>query len=996
MLVSRSVLLFLSLGGMSLAVEKPDYNFDVRPILSYNCFACHGPDRENQKGGLRLDLRDAATQPAKSGETAIVPGNPDASTLISRILSTDAEEVMPPPKSHKKLSKRQIEILRQWIASGADYQPHWAFIPPQQISPPHIPAQLTTPNPIDAFIRHRLLSVGLSPSPEAPRHILLRRAALDLTGLPPSPDDVAAFNADQRPDAFERAVDRLLASPHFGERMAVDWLDAARFADSNGYQVDRDRELWPWRDWVIRAFNENMPFDQFTIEQLAGDLLPNSSLNQRIATGFHRNHMLNEEGGVLADEFLAEYTADRVETTAAVWLGQTFNCARCHDHKYDPFTQKDFYSLKAFFHNVPENGVGQYGSNIRVNAPPFVRLPSPNLEAKLADLRAAAKAVADQIATLKTRAAADSVTWADRLIDKTVSWVTLGQTRDSKAEPHVVAPDKPTSLRVTVPVPLAQPPTTAFLVELSAPEQSGTLDHLAVRLLHREKAGAKPTPLPLKGAATPESLPAAESAKAASTAPGARLPLVLKPNSTLRLAFEPESPLDPAKAGTVELEIIVTKPSAVINVTTSASTADPELLVGPEIVVAAKVPVKQRTPKDRQLLETAFLSRLPENKTLTLEAERLRKQINDTELEIPTSLVMEEMNQPRATHVLLRGAYDRKGEQVTAATPTVLPPLPDDAPKNRLGLARWLVDTKNPLTARVTVNRLWQMLFGTGLVKSSEDFGAQGDLPSHPKLLDWLATDFMQSGWNVKRLLRQIVTSATYRQSSVVTPESLDKDPENRLLSRAPRVRLAAEAIRDQALSASGLLVRTLGGPSVKPYHPAGLYEQVTAGNGYNKYIPGKGADLYRRTLYTYWKRSVPHPAMLVFDAPFRETCTLRRPRTNTPLQALNLMNDPTYVEAARFIGQRMLRDGGPTPALRITHAFNLLLAREPSATEQGLLVQSLERYLATFSADPAAAKALLDVGDTKPDPELNPIELAAYTTLANTLLNLDETITRQ
>jgi hypothetical protein len=981
---------------MSLAVEKPDYNFDVRPILSYNCFACHGPDRENQKGGLRLDLRDAATQPAKSGETAIVPGNPDASTLISRILSTDAEEVMPPPKSHKKLSKRQIEILRQWIASGADYQPHWAFIPPQQISPPHIPAQLTTPNPIDAFIRHRLLSVGLPPSPEAPRHILLRRAALDLTGLPPSPDDVAAFNADQRPDAFERAVDRLLASPHFGERMAVDWLDAARFADSNGYQVDRDRELWPWRDWVIRAFNENMPFDQFTIEQLAGDLLPNSSLNQRIATGFHRNHMLNEEGGVLADEFLAEYTADRVETTAAVWLGQTFNCARCHDHKYDPFTQKDFYSLKAFFHNVPENGVGQYGSNIRVNAPPFVRLPSPNLEAKLADLRAAAKAVADQIATLKTRAAADSVTWADRLIDKTVSWVTLGQTRDSKAEPHVVAPDKPTSLRVTVPVPLAQPPTTAFLVELSAPEHSGTLDHLAVRLLHREKAGAKPTPLPLKGAATPESLPAAESAKAASTAPGSRLPLVLKPNSTLRLAFEPESPLDPAKAGTLELEIIVTKPSAVINVTTSASTADPELLVGPEIVVAAKVPVKQRTPKDRQLLETAFLSRLPENKTLTLEAERLRKQINDTELEIPTSLVMEEMNQPRATHVLLRGAYDRKGEQVTAATPTVLPPLPDDAPKNRLGLARWLVDPKNPLTARVTVNRLWQMLFGTGLVKSSEDFGAQGDLPSHPKLLDWLATDFMQSGWNVKRLLRQIVTSATYRQSSVVTPESLDKDPENRLLSRAPRVRLAAEAIRDQALSASGLLVRTLGGPSVKPYHPAGLYEQVTAGNGYNKYIPGKGADLYRRTLYTYWKRSVPHPAMLVFDAPFRETCTLRRPRTNTPLQALNLMNDPTYVEAARFIGQRMLRDGGPTPALRITHAFNLLLAREPSATEQGLLVQSLERYLATFSADPAAAKALLDVGDTKPDPELNPIELAAYTTLANTLLNLDETITRQ
>ncbi len=995
MLVSRSVLLFLSLGGIALAVDKPDYNFDVRPILSDNCFACHGPDRENQKGGLRLDLRDAATQPAKSGDTAIVPGNPNSSSLISRILSTDTDEVMPPPKSHKKLSPKQITLLQQWIASGADYQPHWAFIPPQQTSPPQLPAQLTTPNPIDAFIRQRLLSVGLHPSPEAPRHILLRRAALDLTGLPPSPDDVAAFNADPRPDAFERAVDRLLASPHFGERMAVDWLDAARFADSNGYQVDRDRELWPWRDWVIRAFNANMPFDQFTIEQLAGDLLPNPSLNQRVATGFHRNHMLNEEGGVLADEFLAEYTADRVETTAAVWLGQTFNCARCHDHKYDPFTQKDFYSLKAFFHNVPENGVGQYGSNIRVNAPPFVRLPSPNLEQKVADLKAAAKAVADQIAALKTRGASESATWAERLLGKAVTWVPLRRTSDSKAEPHTVAPDNPASLRVAVPVPLSQPLSTAFLVELNA-DTAATLDNLSVRLLHREKGGAKPTTLPLRGAATAESLPTTESAKAASPAPGSRLPLALKPSSTLRLAFEPESPLDPAKPGTVELEITVTKPSSTIHVTAASSTADPELLVGDEIVAAAKLPAKQRSPKERQLLETAFLSRLPESKTLAVEAERLRKQINDTELEIPTSLVMEEMKQPRPTHVLLRGAYDRKGELVTAATPSVLPPLPDDAPKDRLGLARWLVDPKNPLTARVTVNRLWQMLFGTGIVKSSEDFGAQGDLPSHPKLLDWLATDFMQSGWNVKRLLRQIVTSATYRQSSVVTPESLEKDPENRLLSRAPRVRLPAEAIRDQALSASGLLVPTLGGPSVKPYHPAGLYEQVTAGNGYNKYTPGKGADLYRRTLYTYWKRSVPHPAMLVFDAPFRETCTLRRPRTNTPLQALNLMNDPTYVEAARFIAQRMLRHAGPNPARRIAHAFNLLLAREPSTTEQDLLVQSLNRHLATFTANPAAATALLDVGDTKPDPELDPIQLAAYTTLANTLLNLDETITRQ
>jgi hypothetical protein len=997
--MSRASLLFLifTVPVGALSENKPDYNFEVRPILSDNCFACHGPDRENLKGGLRLDLREAATKPAKSGDIAVVPGKPESSTLITRIQSTDADEVMPPPKSHKTLSAKQIDTLRRWIASGADYQPHWAFIPPVRATPPTLPAKLATANPIDAFIRKRLIDAAINPAPEAPRHILLRRVALDLTGLPPSADDVTAFSSDSRPDAFERAVDRLLASPHFGERMAVDWLDAARFADSNGYQVDRDRELWPWRDWVIRAFNENMPFDRFTIEQLAGDLLPNASLDQRIATGFHRNHMLNEEGGVLSEEFLAEYTADRVETTAAVWLGQTFNCARCHDHKYDPFTQKDFYSLKAFFHNVPENGVGQYGSNIRVNAPPFVRLPNPELEAKVTALKNSAKTVADEIVALKTRATSESGAWADRLLANSVTWVPLRQDGAPQAGPHSLAPENPASLRATFPVPSTPTPVTSFLIELAAATESpASLDNLTVRLLHRDKPGSKPTPITLRGAATSASLPATEAAKAVSNAPGSRLPLTLKTESVLRLAFELETPMSPDKTGLLELEINVTKPSGTLRLNAASSTSNTELLVGAEIIAAAKVPITQRNPKDRLLLETAFLQRLPENKALTAEAERLRKQISDTELEIPTTLVMEEMKQPRATHVLLRGAYDRKGEMVTAATPRVLPPLADDAPPNRLGLARWLVSGNNPLTARVTVNRLWQMLFGTGIVKSSEDFGAQGDLPSHPELLDWMAQDFIQSGWNVKRILRQIVTSATYRQSSVVTSESLAKDPENRLLSRAPRVRLPAEAIRDQALVASGLLVRTLGGPSVKPYHPQGLYEQVTAGNGYNKYIPGKGSDLYRRTLYTYWKRSVPNPAMLVFDAPFRETCTLRRPRTNTPLQALNLMNDPTYVEASRLLGQRMLLEAGNSPELRITHGFRLLLARNPSHPELEVLKRALERHMASFAADPVAAKALLDFGDTKSDASLDQTQLAAYTTLASTLLNLDETITRQ
>jgi hypothetical protein len=980
-----------------IASAKPDYNFEVRPILSDNCFACHGPDRENLKGGLRLDLPEAAFAPAKSGERAIIPGKPDSSTLIQRILSSDPDEVMPPPKSHKKLTASQIETLRQWISAGAEYQPHWAFIPPKSHTPPALPAPYTTPNPIDAFVRHRSLLAGLRPSPEAPRHTLLRRAALDLTGLPPTPEQTAAFLNDPQPDSFERAVDRLLASPHFGERMAVDWLDAARFADSNGYQVDRDRELWPWRDWVINAFNQNMPFDQFTLEQIAGDLLPNPTLQQRIATGFHRNHMLNEEGGVLADEFLAEYTADRVETTAAVWLGQTFNCARCHDHKYDPFTQKDFYSLKAFFHNVPENGVGQYGNNIRVNAPPFVRLPRPEVEARIATLKESAKQVGEQINALKANAARETLSWAQRLTTASVEWIQIHSATSSSDPTLHLDPTHPNSLKRSVKI--APQPTahTAFRIQLTASgDRTVTVENLLVRLIHHEKSSGKPAPLALKGASAPDAIPAPEAEKAVSTAQKAKLSLTLAPQTPNTLVVEPETPIPQDKLGSLEIEITVVKPSSPLTVTLASTISDPRLLVPREVIDSANVPEPKRTAKDRQLLESTFLNRSIENRTLTAESERLRKQINDTELEIPTTLVMEEMKQPRPTHILLRGAYDRKGDAVTAATPAVLPPLPADAPKNRLGLARWLVDRSNPLTARVIVNRFWQMLFGNGIVRSSEDFGAQGDLPSHPQLLDWLAQDFMNSGWNVKRLLRQIVTSATYRQSSVISVDAAEKDPENRLLARAPRIRLPSESIRDQALAVSGSLVRTIGGPSVKPYHPQGLYEQITAGNGYNKYTAGKGSDLYRRSLYTYWKRSVPNPAMLVFDAPFRETCTLRRPRTNTPLQALNLMNDPTFVEASRMLGQRMILEGGPDPAHRISHGFKQLLIREPRPPEIERLAQSLEKYLAHFANDPAAAKALLDVGDTRPAPDIDPVQLAAYTALANILLTLDETITRQ
>ncbi len=761
----------------SSRAAKIEFNRDIRPILSDACFHCHGPDKNVRKGELRLDVREEAIKAAESGEFPIVPGQPGKSELVRRILSDDRDEQMPPAKAHKTLTAAQKDRLRMWIAQGAEYQIHWAYLPVKRPAAPALAA-----HPVDAFIRQRLAAEKLQPAPEAYKSTLIRRVTLDLTGLPPTPAEVDAFVNDAAPGAYERVVDRLLASPHFGERMAVDWLDAARFADTNGYQVDRDRTLYAWRDWVIEAFNENKRFDQFTIEQIAGDLLPDATRDQRIATGFHRNHMINEEGGITPEEFLAEYTADRVETTATVWLAQTFNCTRCHDHKFDPFTQRDFYSLKAFFHNVSEKGVGDYSKPASMSSPPFLPLPAPEMEAKIAAL---------------------------------------------KADIHQASRD--------------------------------------------EEPGEKE------------------------------------------------------------------------------------------------------------------------------RAAELTKTLTQIEKSIPVTMVMDEAK-PRDTFILLRGEFDKNGEKVTATTPASLPPMHAELPRNRLGLARWLVDPANPLPARVTVNRFWQMLFGTGLVRTAEDFGSQGEPPSHPDLIDWLAAEFISSGWDVKAMVRMLATSETYRQSSKLTPAAHERDPDNRLLARGPRFRLQGEFVRDQALAASGLLVRKIGGPSVKPYHPPGIYEQVVnqRDNPKATYTQDSGEALHRRSLYTYWKRSVPNPAMLIFDAPFRETCTLRRPRTNTPLQALNLLNDPTYVEASRLLAQRMLREGGESPESRLAFGFRLVTARTPRPAEMAILKASLERTLREFQSDPASATSFLKVGEAATDATLSAPELAAYTTLASTLLNLDEAVTKE
>lgn len=944
----------LVLGSALISAEaraaELSFNRDIRPILSDNCFYCHGPDKNNRKGDLRLDVREELIK--------LGPQN-----LIERITTTDADDLMPPAESHKTLSAKQKNTLKQWIAEGAKYEPHWAFVPP--VKP-------KSGNLIDDFIRAELKKHGLQPAPKASRETLMRRLALDLTGLPPKVSDEADLND---------FIDRLLQSPHYGEHMAVGWLDAARFADTNGYQVDRDRELWPWREWVIKAFNANMPFDQFTIEQIAGDLLPGATLDQKIATGFHRNHMLNEEGGIIAEEFLAEYTADRVETTAAVWMGQTFNCCRCHDHKFDPFTAKDFYAMKAFFHNVPERGVGLYSNPVRTNAPPFVKLPAPELEATLAALNAKLKPVEDQ---LKGLAAGDLEPWAKKLAVTKIDWQPLEPQKATGGDnpPQItdkavlIGPQETRANNIVIKAKLPAGKITAIRLECSTTAPSASFQWSELKVGKSKLHAIDAT-----------------HANVLDNDRKTKSVLSVAPDKPVQALFELEKPLEGAE---VAISIGVENAGGPSQWRLFATTNATELIAPASIVTIAQKEAAKRTAAERRQLASFRLAQMPEHRRLSEEAAALKKEIAAAEAEIPTTLVMEEQKEMRPTFILMRGAYDKPGEKVVAATPGVLPALAADLPRNRLGLAKWLVSRENPLTARVIVNRFWQHFFGTGLVRTSEDFGSQGEPPSHPELLDWLAVTFQESGWDVKKLVKLIVTSETYQQSS--RHSSDQSDLSNQWLSRGPRHRLSAEVIRDQALAASGLLVEKIGGPSVKPYHPPGLYEQVVAQRDNPKatYQQGSGDDLHRRSLYTYWKRSVPHPGMLLFDAPFRETCALRRSRSNTPLQALNLMNDPTYVEAARFLAQRMIKEGGTSIESRLTHGFHLLLGRKPSPQEIQVLNAAVERSIKDFTKDAEAAKQLLTFGEAKTDDKLSPAELAAYTTVASTLINLDETITKE
>ena len=1017
----RPACLILLLCGMS-AVRAEEtrlrFNRDIRPILSNKCFRCHGFDEKGRKGDLRLDKREDAIA-SREGKPVIVPGKPQESSLLQRINTSDADDLMPPPDSKLSLSAEEKNVLRRWIAEGAEYEAHWSLIPPKLSAP--------TQRSVDDFILARLKQEGLQPSPEASRETLLRRVSFDLTGLPPTLAEIDAFLADQDPRAYERAVDRLLASQHFGERMAVEWLDAARYADTNGYFGDKTRSLWPWRDWVIDAYNRNLPFDQFTIEQLAGDLLPNATTAQRIATGFNRNHMANNESGIIDEEYRVEYVADRLETTGTTWLGLTIGCARCHDHKYDPITQREFYQLFAFFNNVPESGLIKAD-----NSPPVLSVPSAQQEQELKRLTADTQQAEREFEPFKAALRQQISDWEktaatslppsptaqlkahfsfDGRIDAKhfgTSFVfqdaILGQSAKFDATQHAEWTGTfDTDAAWTVGLWLTADTSLSGVFSKIEPEgrrrgfeviwQKGRFQiNLvsqwgtdAIELVTQEPVTSK------------KWHHLVVSHDGTRRAEGLRVFLDGKPAATKIMNDTLKGPTacsEPLRIGRRDANLGFYGQLDELRLLQKAMDAQEteswfwsERLRG----IAAR-PEAKRNAADVTLLQDWFVEHHADAPTRMAHQRVRESKVAEATLResIPTTLVMQEMPSPRKTHLLTRGQYDHPADEVRPGVPASLSPWPQESPPNRLGFARWLVSTDNPLTARVAVNRLWMQCFGEGLVRTVNDFGSQGEAPSHPELLDWLALRFMQSGWDVKAMLKLMVMSSTYRQSSQFSA----RDPSNRLLARGASFRLSAEMVRDQALAVSGLLVSKIGGPSVKPYQPPGLWEAVSY-NGEETYVPDADAGLWRRSLYTFWKRQSPPPALLTFDGPTREKCTARRARTNTPLQSLVLLNDETYIEAARVLATWAQSLKG-SESEKLALAFRRVTSRAADPAELQQLTGLLSRQRARFAADQEAAAKLIAAGASAHGKDLNPVELAAWTLTLHALLNLDETITRR
>ncbi len=1048
--------LFAALLGAAAAIPAAKsaqirirYNRDVRPILAENCFTCHGPDSAARKAGLRLDKLAEATMD-RGGHAAIVKGKPEASEVVRRI--TGQGSIMPPAAGHKKLTSQQVSVLKQWIAQGAEYELHWAYQLPVRPALPAVRNSAWVRNPIDRFILARLEKEGIAPAPEADRRTIARRLSLDLVGLPPDPADVEGFVGDKSPNAYEKLVDRYLASLHWGEHRARYWLDAARYADTNGIHFDNYREIWSYRDWVIRAFNQNMPFDEFTVEQLAGDLLPNHTMDQEIATGFNRCNITTNEGGAIEEEYKVLYARDRTETTSQVWLGSTLGCAVCHDHKFDPFLQKDFYSMSAFFNNTTQPVMD---GNIQ-NTPPVIIVPREEDRGRFTAIGSEIAAARKKAEDRKQQAGADFGRWSStvdraalvstlptdklsfhaslaegqgRSLQATLggSAITLTALADPKwADGGAVSPKAfqraPGS---SVEVPTAgdydrnQAFSCAAWVKIPAADTGGAIvsrmddqhdyrgwdlwlegGRVGTHIINKWPANALKTvtndPLTpgtwhhvcitYAGTANTSGVHVYVDGTARPTSDQANM---LKDTIRTQVPFKIGQRSTTAGVDGTSIQDVRLYGKAL-------SAEDVTLLArGTRASYLLSRGTAQLAPADKEELFTWWLIgsdaayRDLSGKAVALENEERAIRGRGTEAH-----VMHERSEDAMAYLLARGEYDKRKEKVTPLTPGVLPPLPADLPKNRLGLAKWLVRPEHPLTARVTVNRFWQELFGQGIVVTTGDFGVTGSPPTHPELLDWLAVEFREQGWDIKRFFKLLVTSATYRQSAIVTPRKSLMDPKNKLLSRGPRFRMDAEMVRDYALAASGLLSPKIGGPSVHPYQPAGVWEAVAIiGSNTRDYKQDMGESLYRRSMYTLWKRSAPPASLDIFNAPSREVCTVRRERTNTPLQALVTLNDVQYVEAARTLAQRALKESGETDNARIDFIARRLLARPFRPDELAIVKRSFADLFGFYSGHPKEAAELISTGDSKPDGRLNSESLAAWTMLANQVMNMDEVL---
>ena len=1021
LLVTLSIVLFAVPDKSHAAPAKIDFTRDIRPILSDNCYACHGPDEKSRKGKLRLDTKEGAYA-KREKKSAIKPGDLKASALWDRISTKNTNDVMPPVESHKKLTSEQTGKFKAWIEQGATYQLHWAFEP---IAKPAAPKSgKWVRNEIDVFILAKLNEKKLTPAPEANRATLLRRLAFDLTGLPPTPKEVDDFIADKSPDAYEKLVDRLLASPRYGEHMARYWLDVARYGDTHGLHLDNERSIWPYRDWVVRAFNNNLPFDQFTVYQLAGDLLPNATQEQRIASGFNRCNVTTSEGGSINEEFVFRYAVDRTDTTANVWMGITAGCAVCHDHKFDPLSQKEFYSLFSFFHSTADPAMD---GNILLT-PPVLKLILPDDQKKLDDLAKEIVAIEQQakteLAGLKYEAPALPANSNGAVTNETV-WIE--DTLPANAKPDGTTPweyvKKPepvfsgeTSSKRTAQLigqhffTAASPGLTinkdailfahVYLDPKNPPKEimlqfnDGVWEHRAYWGEDLIPWGVAGTASRVNAGTLPETgkwVRIEISAAKVGLAPGAVL------NGWAFTQHDGTAYWD--KAGVAQVDNPSSNPA--IFIAAWEKSVDKKALPKP-VQDAFKPAADKRTDAQKRAIEEHYLQFVFEKTkgqfaTINSKLKKLKDDRDTIDKAFPSTFVMADMPTPRETFVHVRGQYNKLGEKVTRNVPAILPPLPPSTNMpNRLDLANWLVDPKHPLTSRVAANRFWQQFFGVGIVKTSGDFGSQGEPPTHPELLDWISRTWVDQGWDLKKLVKIFVTSATYRQESMLLAKSLAADPENRLYARGPRFRLDAEVLRDNALFTSGLLVEKLGGRGVRPYQPENIWEPVGfESSNTRNYKADTGEGLYRRSLYTFIKRTAPPPFMSTFDGPNREQSCVRRERSNTPLQALQLLNDIQHIEAARHLAQRLLTEGGAKPEERLDLGFRIVTARPPTAAEQKILKAALDKQIARFAQNKAAAEQLVKYGDSPVKAGLDAQELAAYTMLANLLLNLDETLTK-